>query len=121
MKYKVLFQSLLRKLNDESSKMSDNNNDPAEVLKQILLQYHGLIQQNISKISETVDNNFNNLDKRLTSIEEKLNALSKDTSTSFKEVGGHLVSIRDELDKINKHTGYEEAISNLRYVAGGKS
>lgn len=100
--------------------MSEATNKTADILKSVLLQYHNQIQQNISKISETVDNNFTNLDKRLTSIEEKLSALSKDTSIGFSEVDRQLVSIKGELEKIDQVTFYEETLSNLKKVVGGK-
>lgn len=75
-------------------------------LKEKLIQAVSEIGNKQSIAFKTIDDNFEDLNKRISSIEKKLASLSDDTSKNFDDV-------KVELKKISTVTGYKDQFENL--------
>lgn len=81
-----------------------------------VLSHHDFSTRVIEKFAEKLDD----MNSKIDGLEKSVKALSKDTSSSFNNVGGQLTSIQEEIKKIGIATGYNEQVTNLKSIQGGK-
>jgi len=67
-----------------------------------------------------IDDNFQRLDAEISGLHNKIDQLSGNTDAHLDEVKMTLVSIKEEISKIDIVTNYDQLVSNMKLVNGGK-
>lgn len=92
--------------------------------KEAILTLTSLFSEFITDLRDvkaSISVGFEKCDSNFIEIHNRIDALSGHTSSEFNNVSLKLLSIKDEIHKIAKITRYEEEISNLIVVTGGRA